>query len=88
MHHSKKVQKFASENKIQMIFNSPYSPEYNAIERVWSQFKLQYKKCRVEAILAERSPNYMKMIREILINYPKNKVMSICKGTFKSKLNL
>jgi transposase len=88
VHHSKKVQKFAAEHNIIMIFNAPYSPEFNPIERVWSQMKLQFKKMRVEAIISGRSPNYQKMIQGILINYPKHKIISLCKGTFKSKLDV
>jgi transposase len=48
VHHSKKEQKFAAENKVKMIFNAPYSPEFNPIKRVWSQLKLQFKKSRIE----------------------------------------
>ena len=36
VHHSKKVAKFLEENGISAIFNVPYSPEYNPIERVWA----------------------------------------------------
>lgn len=44
VHHSKKVAKFLEENKIEAVFNIPYGPEYNPIERVWAQLKAEFKK--------------------------------------------
>jgi transposase len=40
VHHSIKAQAFIRENNIDVIFNVPYGPEYNPIERVWAQIKL------------------------------------------------
>ena len=36
VHHSNKVRKFLEETGISVIFNVPYGPEYNPIERVWA----------------------------------------------------
>ena len=39
--------KFLEETGISVIFNVPYGPEYNPIERVWAQIKLTFKKERL-----------------------------------------
>jgi transposase len=44
VHHSKIVTKFLRDLSITAIFNVPYSPEYNPIERVWAIVKNQYKR--------------------------------------------
>ena len=36
VHYSKKASKFLEDNKVEAIFNVPYGPEYNPIERVWA----------------------------------------------------
>jgi hypothetical protein len=36
VHHSRKVRAFVESNSIQVIFNVPYGPEFNPIERVWA----------------------------------------------------
>lgn len=38
-HKSQKVKDFCDENNISIFFIPPYSPEFNAIERVWSFLK-------------------------------------------------
>lgn len=38
-HKSQKVKDFCNENNITIFFIPPYSPEFNAIERVWSFLK-------------------------------------------------
>ena len=64
----------------------PYAPEYNPIERVWSKIKLCFKKARMSAILDGYAPNFEKLLRKILNEYPQEKVRSICHGTYRSKL--
>ena len=66
MHHSEKVTQFLLKNGIEVIFNVAYAPEYNPIERVWAQLKLQFKKEKIDLILEGRTPNYEKIIRRIL----------------------
>ena len=86
VHHSKKVAEFIKANQIEFIFNVPYGPEFNPIERVWSKIKLAFKKARMATILEGKSPNFEKMLRKILTDYPQDKIRSICHGTYKSKL--
>ena len=59
----------------------PYAPEYNPIERVWAQFKLQFKKRRLQAILDGESPDYDKLVRKVMTEYPPEKIAHIVKGT-------
>ena len=47
-----------------------YGPEYNPIERVWTQIKLLFKQQRTEAIIQGRSPDFEKLLREIMLHYP------------------
>ena len=88
VHHSKKVDEFLKENKIEVIYNVPYGPEYNPIERVWAQFKAEFKKQKMSLILEGKAINYDKMIRQVMTNYSKDKISSICSKMMKSKLQL
>jgi len=88
VHHSKKVTQFLLENRIDVIFNVAYAPQYNPIERVWAQVKLQFKKEKMAHILEGRQPNYEKIIRQIMDAYPAEKISSICKGTVRSQMGV
>ena len=88
VHHSKKVAKFLEENKIEAVFNIPYGPEYNPIERVWAKLKAEFKKRKMAAILEETVPNYPKLIRAIMSSYPPEKIQSICRKTSASMLRI
>ncbi len=44
VHHSKLVTSFVKENDIPLIFNVPYSPQYNPIEHYWGLVKNAYKR--------------------------------------------
>ena len=86
VHHSKKTTQFLLENGIEVIFNVAYAPEYNPIERVWAQLKALFKKEKMGLILEGRAPNYEKIIRRILQDFPAEKISSICKGTMRSQM--
>ena len=88
VHHSKKVSQFLLENRIDVIYNVTYGPQYNPIERVWSQIKLLFKKEKMGHILEGRAPNYEKMIRQIMDTYPGEKISSICAGTMRSQMGV
>ena len=84
VHHSKKASKFLEDNKVEAIFNVPYGPEYNPIERVWARFKAEFKKIKMAQIIEGHSPDYDKLIRKIMRSYPPEKIMSIVGKTMKS----
>jgi len=44
IHHSKKVKEYAKNNNINMIYNPPYSPEFNPIELIFNKLKKEYRK--------------------------------------------
>ncbi len=48
VHHSKAVKSYSEEHDIQIIFNLPYSPQYNPIEIVWSLVKNKYRREKLE----------------------------------------
>ena len=84
VHHSKKASKFLEDNKVETIFNVPYGPEYNPIERVWARFKAEFKKIKMAHIIEGQCPNYEKMIRKIMTSYPPEKISSIVGKTMRS----
>ena len=88
MHHSKKVSQFLLENRIDIIYNVTYGPQYNPIERVWAQIKLLFKMQKMANILEGRAPNYEKMIRQIMDTYPGDKISSICAGNMRSQMGV
>ena len=65
-----------------------YAPEYNPIERVWAQLKALFKKEKMGLILEGRAPNYEKIIRRILQDFPAEKISSICKLTMRSQMGI
>jgi hypothetical protein len=77
VHHSKKATKFMQENGIVPIYNFPYSPEFNPIERVWAQIKARFKVARMGLVLDGHSPDYDKLVRQTMLDYPKEKIQSI-----------
>ncbi len=84
VHHSLKVKDFLKQHGIWAIYNIAYGPEYNPIERVWAQLKMGFKKQRLAQILNGQTPPYEKLIRNIMLSFPKEKIMSICSGTMSS----
>ena len=44
IHHSKKVKEYAKNNNINMVYNPPYSPEFNPIELIFNKLKKEYRK--------------------------------------------
>lgn len=55
---------------------------------MWSQLKLQFKREKMAHILDGRSPNYEKIIRNIMRAYPAEKISSICTGTMRSQMGI
>ena len=44
IHHSKIVKEFSKNNDINLIYNPPYSPEFNPIELIFNKLKTEFKK--------------------------------------------
>ncbi len=49
-HHSKAVKKVIEELKINVIFLPPYSPDFNPIEKMWSEIKSVLRNLRIRAL--------------------------------------
>ena len=43
-HHSKKTKEFLNQNKVDILYMSPYSSPLNPIEHLWSAFKTKWRK--------------------------------------------
>jgi transposase len=43
IHTAKKVKEFLNFKKIPFIFNLPYAPRFNGIERLWAQMKKRFR---------------------------------------------
>ena len=52
-HKSRKVQDQLKELKMDQIFNVPYSPQFNGIERYWFLLKQEYKKKILQCMINE-----------------------------------
>ncbi len=57
IHHYTKLKKYCSDNKINLIYTPPYSPEFNPIELVFSEIKtifrkLEHKKLETDIIIS------------------------------------
>ncbi len=39
VHKAKRVREFAIGKKIELVYNIPYSPQYNGIEKLWALMK-------------------------------------------------
>ena len=74
------------ENGITPIFNVPYSPEFNPIERVWAQIKARFKQARMGLVLEGHSPDYDKLVRQTMLGYPQEKIQSIVTKSMKTVL--
>ena len=42
-HHTKNTQQFCEQHNIELLFQAPYSPEFNSIKYMWSEVKRPYK---------------------------------------------
>ncbi len=62
VHHSIKVRDFCKRMDLTLIFNVPYTPEFNPIERVWAMIKASFKKEKMKFLQQERKPNYDQLI--------------------------
>ena len=63
-HKTKAVIKLMEENKVEYIFNVPYSPQYNPIETVFSKVKTHFKKRKLSLISNERKFNQTQEIKD------------------------
>ena len=66
IHRSKKVTFFFKDSGIHIIYNVPYSPQFNPIEQVWALVKAVFKRRKLELLVQERAVDYKKLAIESL----------------------
>ena len=72
IHRSKYFNKMKDEEKINVIYNAPYKSEFNPIELLFSQLRIEIKKNKneskedIEKILVDFKENYNKNKKEYL----------------------
>jgi transposase len=81
IHHSKKVTKFCTLLGLQLIFNVPYCPQYNPIERVWSVIKNLYKRMKLKQISYKNPKKHELLVRNSMDSIIDKTVRSICLNT-------
>ena len=68
IHHSKIVKNYCLENNIKMVYNPPYSPEFNPIELIFNKVKTEYKKLDHKNIKNEITECLKKITEQDIIN--------------------
>ena len=68
IHHSKKVKSYCLENNINMIYNPPYTPEFNPIELIFNKLKTEFKKLDHKNIYNDINKCINKICKEDVIN--------------------
>ena len=68
IHHSKKVKNYCLENDINMIYNPPYTPEFNPIELIFNKLKIEFKKLDHKNIYNDINKCLNKICKEDVIN--------------------
>lgn len=73
IHKSKKVQKFVKKHDwVELFFLSPYSPEYNPIERFWHWLKQKVYGCKSFTTIEE----LIQKIRKLIWHYQEGRTVS------------
>jgi transposase len=80
-HRSKLVTAHLMATGMRAIYNIPYSPQYNPIERVWAIIKNRYKRKKLEIVGSGVKLNHERVIRECLDIVKDETVRSICTKT-------
>jgi len=79
-HRSKKVSAYLEEAGISPIYNIPYRPQYNPIERVWSIVKNRYKRKTLEIVGQGQPVHHHRLVKETLDQLKHTSVQKICKA--------
>ena len=77
IHHSKKVKSYCLENNINMIYNPPYTPEFNPIELIFNKLKTEFKKLDHKNIYNDINKCLNKICKEDVINSIKHSLKII-----------
>ncbi len=86
VHRSRKVTEFCKLLGLQTIFNVPYCPQYNPIERVWAIAKNSYKRRKLKEISYKNPKKHEKNVKESMDSIPEATVRSICEKTLRNEV--
>lgn len=86
VHHSKKVKKHLSELGVTPIFNVPYSPQFNPIEKYWAMVKMYFKRMKLGAIQQGASVNHRDLVRQSLLNIDNEAIKTLSSRVCASKI--
>ena len=79
IHRSRAVTHFLHQNKIQTVFNVPYSPQYNGIEIYWAHAKKTFKKLNLKIKTGTMQPRPLRQVVEsALRSVPANLIKKCC----------
>lgn len=74
VHKASLVAKVAEEVQVQLIFNVPYSPQFNGIEMYWSLVKRVYKNSALQRLLKGNHQSDIALIKSSLLAIPAEQI--------------
>ena len=74
-HYSNLTKDYLIENDIAVIFNSPYRPDLNGIERFWAEAKRKYKKVLTEHQVHDTPFETHELVAQVLDSIDHEKAM-------------
>ena len=83
VHHSTRVKEFCEKYDIPLVFNLPYSPEYNPIENFFSLVKNTYRRLKQNDLVRFGKYDPLLLIQESFDRQDVGAVMSICQNGLK-----
>jgi transposase len=83
VHKTLKAKAFCSDNSIHLIFNVPYSLQFNAIEFFWKLVKEKFKRARLENLLNGEKEGNETLIRKSIILVERHVIKSMCDKTIR-----
>ncbi len=77
-HHSKYTKAYVKKRGIELVYNVPYSPNLNAIEKVFLQIKTRYRSLRLEAIVKGLNPTPESLIEKAIEQTKQSQIVRNC----------
>jgi transposase len=86
VHHSRKVKNFCESVNLKVIFNIPYCPQFNPIERVWAIVKNTYKRRKLKFVSYKDKKKHENLVRQCMDSISEKQVRSICEKTLMNEI--
>ena len=81
MHKSKLGMAAAKEFKIKLLFNRPYSPEFNGIELFWAIAKHKFKKAAMSILTGKTTETCIRKIVAPILRAITSETIQRCMGS-------